>query len=58
MTGVSFHHSFAVLGTLVVFIAGMVLIPCGIWYALIAVFLAALCLTYAKKIEEEFHSFM
>jgi len=43
---------------LVVFVAGMVLIPCGIWYALIAVFLAALCLTYVKKIEEEFHSFM
>ncbi|MGZ4911054.1 MAG: hypothetical protein ACXV5G_10105 [Halobacteriota archaeon] len=57
MIGVSSRHSFAVLGTLVVFAAGIALIPCGIWYALIAVFLAALCLTYAKKIEEEFHSF-
>jgi hypothetical protein len=56
MTGVSFHHSLAVLGTMVVFVAGMALIPYGIKYALVAVFLAALCLTYVKKIEEEFYS--
>jgi hypothetical protein len=56
MTGVSFHHSLAVLGTLFVFVAGIVLIPYGIKYAFVAVFLSALCLTYVKKIEEEFYS--
>jgi hypothetical protein len=51
----SFYHSLTVLASTVVFVAGMVLIPYGIGYALIAVLLTALGVTYAKKLEEEFY---
>lgn len=49
------YHSLMVLASAVVFVAGMVLIPYGIGFALIAVLLTVLGMTYAKKLEEEFY---
>jgi predicted membrane protein len=50
----SLYHSLTVLASAVVFVAGMVLIPYGIGFALLAVLLTVLGMTYAKKLEEEF----
>lgn len=51
----SFYHSLTVLASAVVFVAGMALIPYGIGFALLAVLVTVLGMTYAKKLEEEFY---